>query len=136
VLGIALTKPVKVLLSTPDESKRAVLESDNSYIKELAWVEELVIGSDIIKPEHSAVDVEQGVEIFMPLAGLVDIEEEKKRLSKEFAKTEADAEKSRKKLANPQFLEKAAPAVVDKEKAKLEELDEKASKLRKQMASL
>jgi len=136
VLGIALTKPVKVLLSTPDESKRAVLESDNSYIKELAWVEELVVGSDIIKPEHSAVDVEQGVEIFMPLAGLVDIEEEKKRLSKEFAKTEADAEKSRKKLANPQFLEKAAPAVVDKEKAKLEELDEKASKLRKQMASL
>lgn len=136
VLGIALTKPVKVLLNTPDESKQSVLKSDSSYITQLAWVEELIIGSDITKPEHSAVDVEQGVEIFMPLAGLVDIEEEKKRLNKEFTKTEADAEKSRKKLANPQFLEKAAPAVVEKEKAKLKELDEKAAKLKKQLASL
>lgn len=136
VLGIALTKPVKAMLSTPDESKRAVLEKDGSYIKELAWVDELVVGAHIVKPEHSAVDVEQGVEIFVPLAGLVDIEEEKKRLSKELKKAEADAEKSRRKLTNPQFLAKAAPAVVEKEQAKLAGFDEKISKLKKQLDSL
>jgi len=136
VLGIALTKPVRTILNTTDENKRAILDRDSSYIKELAWVEELITGSDIARPEHSAVDVEQGVEIFVPLEGLVDIEEEKKRLGKELAKTEADAEKSRKKLANPQFLEKAAPQVVEKEKAKLAEFDEKITKLKKQLESL
>ncbi len=136
VLGIALTKPVKVILSTPDESKRAVLERDGSYIKELAWADELAVGVHIVKPEHSAIDVEQGVEIFVPLAGLVDIGEEKKRLSKELKKTEVDAEKSRRKLTNPQFLEKAAPAVVEKEQTKLAEFDERISKLRRQLDSL
>ncbi|HEY3375768.1 MAG TPA: valine--tRNA ligase [Candidatus Aquicultor sp.] len=136
VLGIALTKPVKALLSTPDKSKRDALGKNSSYIKELAWVAELTIGESLVKPEHAAVDVEQGVEVFVPLAGLVDIEEEKKRLGRELAKTEADAEKSRKKLTNPQFLEKAAPAVVDKETAKLAEFDEKIGKLKKQVESL
>ena len=136
VLGIALTKPVTAMLKTTDADKQAILEKDASYIKELAWVEELVISPDIAKPEHAAVDVAPGVEIFIPLAGLVDIEEEKKRLGKELAKTQADAEKTRKKLSNPQFMEKAAPEVVEKEKAKLVEFDEKIGKLTKQMESL
>ena len=136
VLGIALTKPVTALLKTTDADKQAILEKDASYIKELAWVEELIISPDITKPEHAAVDVAPGVEIFIPLAGLVDIEEEKKRLGKELAKTQTDAEKTRKKLSNPQFMEKAAPEVVEKEKAKLIEFDEKISKLTKQLESL
>ena len=136
ILGIALTKPVTALLKTTDADKQAILEKDASYIKELAWVEELIISPDITKPEHAAVDVAPGVEIFIPLAGLVDIEEEKKRLGKELAKTQTDAEKTRKKLSNPQFMEKAAPEVVEKEKAKLIEFDEKSSKLTKQLDSL
>lgn len=136
VLGIALTRPVKVMLNTADDNKRAALKKDSSYITGMAWVEDLEIGSDLVKPEHAAVDVEQGVEIFMPLIGLVDIEEEKKRLSKELSKLETDAEKSRKKLANPQFLEKAAGPVVEKEKAKLAGFDEKIAKLKKQLESL
>jgi valyl-tRNA synthetase len=136
VLGIALTKPVKVLLNTGDKVKLAALESNQSYIRELAWVEDLVIGSDIAKPAHSAVDVEQGVEIFMPLEGIVDIEEEKKRLNRELSKVQGDAEKSRRKLDNPQFTSKAAPAVVEKERAKLSEFDERIAKLSKQLESL
>lgn len=136
VLGIALTRPVTAMLKTTDADKQAILEKNASYIKELAWVEELIISPDITKPEHAAVDVAQGIEIFIPLAGLVDIEEEKKRLGKELAKTQTDAEKTRKKLSNPQFMEKAAPEVVEKEKAKLVEFDEKIGKLTKQMESL
>jgi valyl-tRNA synthetase len=136
VLGIALTKPVKVLLNTADEAKQAILKANDSYIKELAWVEELAIGMDIVKPEHSAVDVEQSVEIFMPLEGIVDIEEEKKRLSKELMKIRVDSEKSRRKLENPQFTSKAAPAVVEKERAKLTEFDERIAKLSRQLESL
>ncbi|MDI6816801.1 MAG: valine--tRNA ligase [Actinomycetota bacterium] len=136
VLGIALTKPVTAMLKTTDADKQVILEKDASYIKELAWVEELIISPDIAKPEHAAVDVAQGIEIYIPLAGLVDIEEEKKRLGKELAKTQTDAEKTRKKLSNPQFMEKAAPEVVEKEKAKLVEFDEKIHKLTKQLASL
>jgi len=136
VLGIALTKQVGVMLNVPDAGKKAILERDSSYISELAWVDGMVIGSDIKRPEHSAVDVEQGVEVFIPLEGLVDIEEEKKRLNKELNKIETDAEKSRRKLENPQFLQKAAPVVVEKERNKLAEFDEKIEKLKKQVESL
>lgn len=136
VLGLALTKPVKAILKTSDENKKITLERDSSYIKELSWVEDLVIGADIARPAHSAVDVVQGVEIFIPLEGLVDIEEERKRLNKELTKTEAEAEKSRRKLTNPQFVEKAAPNVVEKERAKLAEFDEKIAKLKRQLENL
>jgi valyl-tRNA synthetase len=65
------------------------------------------------------------VEIFLPLAGLVDIEEEEKRLGKEIAKVQKDVDFFTKKLGNEKFVANAPPAVLEKDRAKLAEAEDK-----------
>jgi valyl-tRNA synthetase len=65
------------------------------------------------------------VEIVVPLRGLVNVEEEEKRLNKEIAKIEKDIEFLSKKLENPSFIERAPADVVEKEREKIGEFANK-----------
>lgn len=76
------------------------------------------------------------LEGFVPLEGLIDVGAERARLEKAISAAEEDASRASAKLANDSFREKAPPAVVDKERAKLAEAEELASKLRSQLAAL
>jgi valyl-tRNA synthetase len=94
----------------------------------------------IIKPEldgkpegHSALVVGP-VEVYLPLAGLVDLDEERARLQKDLAEVDAQIERLQALLAGP-FIQKAPPAVVAKEQARLAAFQETAEKLRNQIAS-
>jgi valyl-tRNA synthetase len=78
------------------------------------------------------------VQIFVPLRGIVNVEEEEKRLAKEIAKIEKDMDFLGKKLENPSFVERAPADVVAKEREKLAEfaakreiLEESLGKIRK-----
>ncbi|MDF1553912.1 MAG: valine--tRNA ligase [Deferrisomatales bacterium] len=86
------------------------------------------------KPEHAAATVAGELEIFLPLSGLVDLAEEERRLAKEIAKLEKDAEGVAKKLGNPQFVDKAPEAVVAKERARADEMQQTLGKLRANLA--
>ncbi len=117
-------------------SDAMLLEAERSYLEELAGVEELAVDPGAVKPAHAAVDVIKGMELFIPLEGLVDIEAECARVGKELAKIEADLARVAGKLANEGFVSKAAPEIVEKERAKQEDLSETAGKLREQLAEL
>ncbi len=81
------------------------------------------------RPEKAAVAVAAGMEIFLPLAGLIDLAEEERRLRKEIEKTRAEWDRLERKLANPQFVEKAPEVVVAKERGRAEEMRESLAKL-------
>ncbi len=82
------------------------------------------------KPEQSVAQVlSGGIEIFLPLAGLVDLEAERERLHKEVAQVEKRIAASRVKLSNPNFIQKAPAAVVAKEREQLSDLELQAAKL-------
>ncbi|HEU4825352.1 MAG TPA: hypothetical protein VFS85_02665, partial [Dongiaceae bacterium] len=66
---------------------------------------------------------------FVPLAGVIDIAQERARLRKELDKVKAEAAKIEKKLGNEQFLAKANPEVVVEQRQKLEEVSLAVSKL-------
>jgi valyl-tRNA synthetase len=117
-------------------SDAMLLEAEESYLEELAGVEELAIDADATKPPHAAADVIKGMELYVPLEGLVDFEAERTRVEKELAKTEGDLARVAGKLANEGFVSKAAPEIVEKERAKQEELAGLASKLRGQLEEL
>lgn len=136
VLNIPLTRQVRTVMMTDEAYKRDFLIEHGDYIKSLAFIEELSVTPRGAKPSHAAIAVERGVEIYLPLEGLVDIEKEKKRLAKELVKLEADREKVAKKLATPGFLAKAAEQVVERERDKLADLDEKIAKIKVQVDSL
>ncbi|OGL43572.1 MAG: valine--tRNA ligase [Candidatus Schekmanbacteria bacterium RBG_13_48_7] len=87
------------------------------------------IESDMIRPEQSAAGVVGNIEIFIPLAGLIDFEAEKQRLAKKISQAQADLEKILKKLSNPSFIDKAPAEIIEKEKIMRAELESVIEKL-------
>ncbi len=73
---------------------------------------------------------------FIALDGVIDLEAERSRLAKALHAARGDLSRAEAKLANPQFVDRAPEAVVDKERAKLEELTELVSTLDRQLGSL
>ena len=122
---------VKLLFKTDDESMETCLKEETSVllIKELARVSELVMGRNILKPAGSASAVWHGGEVYMPLEGLMDFDGEKKRVEKELKKLDKDIQFLDKKLSNPNFVDKAPPEVIAKDKERLEGLSSKKGKL-------
>jgi valyl-tRNA synthetase len=86
-------------------------------------------GAPIEKKPASAVAVGDGFEVRVGLAGAVDVAAESARIDKEIWKLDADLAGIEKKLANPAFVEKAPPEVVEKDRARADELREKRGKL-------
>jgi len=114
-----------------------LLEENLSYVKTLAKVGDARIeppGS--AKPEKAVPAVAGGVEIFLPLAGLVDVEAEAARLKKELEEVLGELERARARLANPGFVEKAPAHVVEGARARVRELEDAEQKLRARLAEL
>ena len=88
------------------------------------------------KPAEALALVIGGVEAYLPIAGMVDIEEERRRLGKELAEAEAAMARLEVKLSNPDFRFKAKPEVVAREEEKRRGWHEKAAKLRERLEGL
>ncbi|MFA5048102.1 MAG: valine--tRNA ligase [Patescibacteria group bacterium] len=128
-------KLAKVVIIT--QSRQALLESQSAIIKKLGRLEELSVSADVSdKPSGSVGTVLSDIEIYLDLAGLVDIKAEKKRLTKEIAETENYFKGLKAKLSNAEFVDNAPSAVVAKEKEKLSIAQEKVAKLQEQLNNL
>jgi valyl-tRNA synthetase len=79
--------------------------------------------------------VQDGMEVYLPMSGLVDAEKEKARLLRQESKLQAEIEKLEKRL-NPAFVGKAPAAVVEKARAELAELVSQADKVKDSLAKL
>ncbi|MBI5193493.1 MAG: valine--tRNA ligase [Nitrospirae bacterium] len=101
-----------------------LLEDNFIYLKRLAWIKDVVIGKDIKRPEKSAISVFSGGEIYLPLEGVIDIDKEKRQLSKRLSDMNNEIERINSKLSNKSFIEKAPEEIVQKEKGKYQELTE------------
>ncbi len=113
----------------------SLLEGQREVIASLAYLdpEQVTLKAELPeKPEDTASAVVSGVEIFLPMAGVIDAEAEQARLEKELADVEAQIERLEKLLASP-FAERAPGPVVDKEREKLTAYQETAEKLREQI---
>ena len=113
-----------------------LIERLQAQILPLARIETLDLARDGSRPAVAASAVVQGAEVFLPLAGLVDLDEERARLAREAEKLHNDLEGVKKKLRNQDFLGKARPEIVEKEKTRLAQLEETLDKLRKAQESL
>ena len=102
----------------------------------LAGIDELVVGPDVEKPPHSATAVGAGLDVFVPLEGVVDLAAERARVAKELERAEADHVKLAKKLANEGFLAKASAEIIEKDRAKAAELADEVGKLTSQLSEL
>ena len=113
-----------------------IIRSQSALIMSMARLCGLVTHAEVSKPKGSAASLVNGCEVYVELEGLVDFESEVARLNKELSKQEKEAEKASKRLSNPGFLAKAAPEIVEKDKAKLEELLAHIELIKVQLAEL
>ncbi|MBA7540742.1 Valine--tRNA ligase [subsurface metagenome] len=109
----------EVVIKTKEDRIRLVIEESMEVISFLSGLKKITYGGDIIKPEGSAFAVGIGYEIYLPLKDLIDIEKEKTRLTKELEKVDGEICKSRNKLSNDAFINKAPSSVVEKERERL-----------------
>jgi len=128
-MRIPPSRKLKALISAADEQTKKVIEAGAGYIVNLANLESMEVGVNLKEPPQVATGVVGQARIYVPLAGIVDISEEKARLEKEMAKVGKDLEQSARKLANHDFRAKAAPEVIAREEDKLKSFQDKFAAL-------
>ncbi len=136
-VNAAPSKKSEVVLNFTDESLRPVFAANEGYLTTLASAEPVThmpAGAD--KPENAMAGVVNGVEIFLPLKDLIDVEKETARLKGEMAKLEKEISRLDKKLSNEGFLAKAPADVVAGEKEKLAGYQEKMDAVKARLADL
>jgi len=114
-------KPMGVVLSAGADV--AAMEAGQAYITRLGRISALTIEEVATAPEGSAAVRAGDVDVIVPLQGLVDFGAERARLQKVVGKLQKEMLRSNKKLQNPKFVERAAPAAVEKERGKLAQLE-------------
>ncbi|MCB5234524.1 MAG: valine--tRNA ligase [Candidatus Cloacimonetes bacterium] len=133
-LNLSPALGVKIYVRTAEDAQNKLFEDYAGYFMRLAKVEEIHSGKDTVKPKPAVSAVVRNIEIFIPLAGLIDPEIEKARLMKQLEKHEKELMSVQKKLNNPNFLENAKPEVVAKEREREEENKTKVELVRAQIA--
>ena len=135
-VNVAPGKKVPAILLVADELQPVVADNQ-SYIKLMASVDELSIlqaGGD--KPENAMAAVTKGIEVYLPLKGLIDVEKETQRLNKELDGMTKEIGRIEGKLNNAGFLAKAPAEVVEKEKTKAQEIAVKMQAIQERLTYL
>lgn len=128
-------KEVKVIFCGP-EPDLAFLREQQPYLRALARAAMAEARQSDERPKGAATAVVGAIEIYLPLDDLVNLEEERARLSKEVGKIENELARVQKKLANRDFLAKAKNEVVDKEREKASLFEEKIRTLRSSLEKI
>ena len=128
-------KPVPVVVRTEPEVARLIVDN-RDLLSPLARIETWTVGSETERPRVAAASVFRGVELWLPLEGLIDVDAERMRLAKEADRVHNAIERTKGKLMNHDFLTKAKKEVVDKQRDKLAQLEETVDKLKRAQAAL
>ncbi len=118
-----------LIVRSGDAEKEDIIRNYSRYIRELARVEQITVDKSAEKPKVAASSIFDGMDIIVPLEGMMDFGEEKNRIEKELKKMEKDIIVLDKKLSNKNFVQKAPPEVIEKDRQRLSALTEKKSKL-------
>ncbi|MGN0821358.1 MAG: valine--tRNA ligase [Akkermansia sp.] len=102
----------------------------------LAGAQSAACNAEYAAPKGTPTALTPLGELFLPLEGLVDVEAERTRISKELEKITKEIAKSKAKLGNASFVDRAPAAVVDQERARLADWEAKQAQLQNMLTSL
>ncbi len=117
------------LIFVTEKYEKDIMEAQD-FILKLGFGSSIKIQKDKSGiPENSVSIMQEGIELYMPLEDLIDMEEEKKRLEEEKKRLESEVARCEKMLSNPGFINKAPEAKINEEKAKLIKYQEMLKKV-------
>jgi valyl-tRNA synthetase len=109
-------------IQSANAQTRQLLLKWKSYLTPLAGLASLNVTEPGPKPPQAAAQIGAEMEIYVPLAGIIDLAEERGRLQKEITRVEGELGALKKKLENPNFVARAPAEVVEKDRARITEL--------------
>jgi valyl-tRNA synthetase len=135
-MNIPVQSRLQLLIATTDVESKNLLNESSDQIKRLARVEEISILDVLPAVQGAARDVVAGMEIAVPLGGLIDFNKERERIIKEKTKKENEARSLAGRLDNISFMERAPREVVQETRSRHEELIGEIEKLQNTLVSL
>lgn len=127
---------VSITISAPERDLDLVRVAQD-YIRTLARVSEInMLGHLHEKPTKAMSAVVSDIEIYLPLEGIIDLSKEQERLSKELKTVQVEIAKVEKKLLNQEFIQKAPQEVVQREKTKKAELQQRRIRLQQRLEDI
>jgi valyl-tRNA synthetase len=128
-VGLPPGTRVGLSVFAPDPAVRGAVEAHGAYIETLARVDGLQVLTAPARPSDAVVLALDGMELYVPVLGVIDVEAERRRLQREVEKVSQELAGVRAKLGNAQFVERAPDHVVDKEREREARLEERRSVL-------
>ncbi|MCO7225368.1 valine--tRNA ligase [Pleionea sp. CnH1-48] len=135
-MNISPKTTVPLLVHNGNAEDKRRLQENETFLSTLAKIESIQWTEADDELPMAATSLVGDMEILIPMAGLIDVEAEKARLTKELDKIGKEKARLAGKLSNPNFVDRAPEAVVAKEKEKLAEVEGVLSKLEEQKAQL
>ncbi len=135
-VNVPMSKKIEMIVKPADEETLQILRRNTIYIERFCGTSKLEMNLAAVNAEQTMTAVVSGAEVFLPLAGLIDISQEIERLKKELSVLDAEVERVEKKLANESFVQKAPAKVVEEEKAKQKDYMDKRDKVKARLQQL
>ena len=134
--GAPMSSPVDLLIKTDSTKLMQLFNENRDYIDRFCHPANFELGADVEAPKLSMSAVITDGEIYIPLAELVNLEDEIARLEKEEAKYEQEVNRVVKKLQNERFVSNAPEEVVAAERAKQTDYEGKLEATKRRLADI
>ncbi|WP_172254718.1 valine--tRNA ligase [Saccharibacillus deserti] len=135
-VNVPMSKKIELNIKATSPEMLDILSANEGYIRRFCNTSEYASGLDLQAPDKAMTSVITGAELYLPLAGLIDIAQEIVRLEKEVKTLTSEVERVDKKLSNPGFTSKAPAHVIEEERAKQADYSDKRDKVLARIAEL
>jgi len=135
-MNIAERKPLSVTVSVESADAEDSVTNNEELLTQIAHIESLEVGVGLPKPESSAAEIVGRAQVFVPLAGLIDLDVERDKTNKQMEAAQKQLSGLKARLANSAFLEKAPEEVVRREREREAELLQRIEKLSEHLKEL
>ncbi len=116
---------IDIYIKVASNEQIELLKSYGNYFQKLAKVTNIKADLNLEKPGSSVAAVVRNMEIYLPLEGLIDLDEEREKLKKQITKLENELKRINGKLNNSKFIANAPEQIISKEKEKYNEVKTK-----------
>jgi len=129
-------KPLPVILQNASEEHAQRAEEHATLLQRVGRVESVTRLAEGDEPPASAMALLDDLRLLVPMKGLIDVDAERKRLGKQMGKVQADLDRARAKLDNPNFVSNAPADVVTQEKQRAADFERQIAQLGEQLEKL
>ncbi|QAY65155.1 valine--tRNA ligase [Paenibacillus protaetiae] len=135
-VNVPMSKKIELMIKPNSDAEAAIIARNEEFIIRFCGTSKLEASLGLNAPDKAMTSIVTGAELYLPLAGLIDISQEIARLEKELANLNNEVSRIEKKLGNEGFVSKAPAKVIEEERAKMADYAAKRDKVIARIADL